>query len=255
MRRSVLALPLALAALAAVTGCRSKAPHGAAPVEETKAAPMGMEASAPQTNSITGKVLERVDAEPYTYLKLQTASGEKWAAVPTTDLKVGAEATIVSQIEMKNFESKSLKRTFAQVYFGNLATGAAAAGAPAGANPHAGALPAVADAGPVNVEKATGADARTIGEIFAQRKALKDKTVVVRGKVMKFLPEILKKNWVHLQDGTGDAKAKTNDLTVTITDTVKAGDIITVRGTLRLDRDFGSGYTYDVIIEDAKVQK
>lgn len=254
MRRSVLALPLALVALAAVTGCRSKAPHGAAPAEDAKMAPAGMEAAAPQGNTITGKVLERVDAEPYTYLKLQTAAGEKWAAVPTTDLKVGAEATVVSQIEMKNFESKSLKRTFPQVYFGNLGTGGAAGAAPA-ANPHAGAMPAVAEAAPVQVEKATGPDAHTIGEVFAQRSALKDKTIVVRGKVVKFLPDILKKNWAHLQDGTGDAKAKTHDLTVTMPETVKAGDIITVRGTLRLNKDFGAGYTYDVIIEDGKVQK
>jgi hypothetical protein len=254
MRRSALALPLALVALAAVTGCRSKAPHAAAPVEDAKAAPAGTGAAAPQANTITGKVMERVDAEPYSYLKLKTAAGETWAAVPTTDLKVGAEATVVSQIEMKNFESKSLNRTFAQVHFGNLATGAAAGAAPA-ANPHAGAMPAVADAGPVKVEKAKGPEARTIGEVYAQRSTLKDKPVVVRGKVMKFLPEILKKNWVHLQDGTGDEKAHTHDLTVTLADTVKAGDTITVRGVLRLNKDFGSGYTYEVILEDAKVQK
>ena len=253
MRRSVFALPLALAALAAVTVCRSKTPQAAAPVEEAKAMPAGME-SVPQSNTITGKVMERVDAEPYTYLKLKTASGETWAAVPTTDLNVGADATILSQIEMKNFESKSLKRTFAQVHFGNLAPAGDAPGAPA-ANPHAGALPAVAEAGPVNVEKAAGPEAHSIGEIFAQRKALKDKAVVVRGKVVKFLPDILKKNWAHLQDGTGDAKARTNDLTVTLAEGVKAGDIVTVRGTLRLEKDFGSGYTYEVIVEDAKVQK
>ncbi|HJV22993.1 MAG TPA: OB-fold nucleic acid binding domain-containing protein [Holophagaceae bacterium] len=255
MRRTVFALPLALAALAAVTGCRSKTPSVAAAPEETKAAPMGMGASAPAGNTLTGKVLEKVDAEPYTYLKLQTAQGEKWAAVPTTDLKVGAEATVLSQIEMKNFESKSLKRTFPQVFFGNLA----GAGAPEGAAPAAGAsphgAPAVAEAGAVKVEKAAGADARTVGEVFTERAALKDKTVVVRGKVMKFLPDILKKNWVHLQDGTGDPKAKTHDLTVTLAETVKAGDVITVRGTLRLNKDFGAGYTYEVIVEDAKVQK
>lgn len=254
MRRSVLSLPIALAALVAVTGCRSKTPHSAAPTEEAKGAPEGMEAAAPQANTITGKVLERVDAEPYTYLKLKTAAGEKWAAVPTTDLKVGAEATIVSQIEMTNFESKSLKRTFAQVYFGNLGTGGASGSAPA-ANPHAGAVPAVAEVGPVKVEKATGPDARTIGEVFAQRGSLKDKNVVIRGKVVKFLPDILKKNWAHLQDGTGDEKARTHDLTITTTESVKAGDVITVRGTLRLNKDFGSGYTYEVILEDAKVQK
>ncbi len=254
MRRPLLALPLALAAALGVTACRSKAAQGPAPVSDAKPAPAGTDAAAPQTTTLMGKVLERVDAEPYTYLRLKTADGEKWAAVPTTDLKVGAEATVVSQIEMQNFESKSLKRTFAQVFFGNLSTGAAI-GASAGASPHAMPAPAVADAGPVNLEKASGPDARTVAEIFAQRKALKDQTVVIRGKVVKFLPEILKKNWIHLRDGSGDEKARTNDLTVTTTEVVKAGDIITVRGVLRVDKDFGSGYAYEVIVEDARIQK
>ena len=92
-------------------------------------------------------------------------------------------------------------------------------------------------------------------EVFAQRQSLVGKTVVVRGKVMKFLPEIMKKNWIHLQDGTGDEKAKTHDLTFTTADTVAAGDVVTLKGTLRLNKDFGSGYTYEVIVEEAKVQK
>ena len=59
------------------------------------------------------------------------------------------------------------------------------------------------------------------------------------------------KNWIHIQDGTG-AKG-TNDLTITTKNIVKLGDIILVEGTLELDKDFGSGYKYDIIIEDAKI--
>ncbi len=250
MRRTALVLPLALLALLGSLGCRSKSPAAGAAAEQPKGPALGTE-GAPQSTAITGTVLERIDAEPYTYLRLKTADGEKWAAVPTTDLKVGAQATLSSQIEMRDFESKSLKRKFAQVYFGNLANGAAA---PA-ADPHGATAPAVSPAGPVKVEKASGADARTIAEVFAQRQSLVGKTVVVRGKVMKFLPEIMKKNWIHLQDGTGDEKAKTHDLTFTTTDTVAAGDVVTLKGTLRLNKDFGSGYTYEVIVEEAKVQK
>lgn len=59
------------------------------------------------------------------------------------------------------------------------------------------------------------------------------------------------KNWLHLQDGSG--VEGTNDLTVTTTTTVKVGDVVLVNGVVSVDRDFGYGYSYDVIIEDAEV--
>ena len=73
----------------------------------------------------------------------------------------------------------------------------------------------------------------------------------VRGKVVKFTPEIMGKNWIHLQDGTG--AAGTNDLTVTTSAMAKKGDTVVISGALVIDKDFGYGYAYDVIIEDADV--
>ena len=73
----------------------------------------------------------------------------------------------------------------------------------------------------------------------------------MRGKVVKFTPEIMGKNWIHLQDGTG--AAGTSDLTVTTSASAKTGDTVTVKGILVVDKDFGYGYAYDVIIEDAEV--
>jgi hypothetical protein len=79
--------------------------------------------------------------------------------------------------------------------------------------------------------------------------------VTVRGKVVKYNEKILGKNWLHLRDGSGSDADRTNDITVTTQDSAKVGDIVTVKGTLRLSRDFGSGYTYPVIIEEAKVAR
>ena len=92
---------------------------------------------------------------------------------------------------------------------------------------------------------------QTIAGIFAGKADLAGKPVKVRGKVVKFSPEIMGKNWLHLQDGTG--AAGTNDLTVTTGAMVKKGDTVTVSGVLVIDKDFGYGYAYDVIIEDADV--
>jgi len=83
---------------------------------------------------------------------------------------------------------------------------------------------------------------------------LKNKDVVVRGKVVKFLGGIMGKNWMHLQDGTGSAEKGDNDITVTTDEKVSVGDVVTVKGTLAADKDFGAGYRYEVIIENAKVQ-
>jgi hypothetical protein len=62
------------------------------------------------------------------------------------------------------------------------------------------------------------------------------------------------KNWVHLRDGSGTA-GKDNDITVTTGDRVAVGDVVTAKGTVRVDKDFGAGYAYPVIVEDAKLSK
>ncbi|MDY0108393.1 MAG: hypothetical protein RBT60_00460 [Candidatus Krumholzibacteria bacterium] len=92
---------------------------------------------------------------------------------------------------------------------------------------------------------------KTVAEVWAERAALVGGEVAVRGRVVKFLPGIMGKNWLHLRDGTGDQD--TNDLTVTTQATVQVGDLITVRGKIAVDRDFGAGYRYQVIMEDAAV--
>ncbi len=107
----------------------------------------------------------------------------------------------------------------------------------------------------ISVAKAEGAEGRTIAEVFAQRAALKGKTVAIRGKVVKFNAGIMGKNWIHLRDGSGTPEAKDHDVTVTTTDTVAKGDVVVVKGTVAVDRDFGSGYTYALVVEGAKVTK
>jgi hypothetical protein len=73
--------------------------------------------------------------------------------------------------------------------------------------------------------------------------------------VVKYNPSIMGKNWAHLRDGSGSAKDNTNDVLVTTKEQVKLGDVVTVKGVVRTDKDFGAGYTYKVLIEDATVQR
>jgi hypothetical protein len=254
----------------ALAGCKKTEPQAAVPV----AAPNAMEAqAAPASASLKGKVLERLDAPPYSYLRIQSGKEEQWAAVPKAEVAKGAEVTVLNAMPMANFESKTLKRKFEVVYFGTLegsASAAAAAGPGAGmaagdgtpggmAQQHARAAQGPTNVGDVKVPKATGADARTIAQIYAQKGALKEKAVTVRGKVVKFNPGIMGKNWVHIQDGTGkpnnDPNKADNDITVTTQDMTALGDTVVVKGTVRIDKDFGAGYAYPVIVEDATLSK
>jgi hypothetical protein len=252
-------MSIVLLAAVAAAGCKKSEANKpvAAPAAE----------AAPASTRIQGTLLEKIEAPPYTYLKIKAGAGDTWAAVPKADVAVGADVTVVDAMPMEKFESKTLKRTFDVVFFGNLGGPGqpgkpGAMGAPAGAEggpgmaaQHAMAASGPADVGDVKVAKATGADARTVSEVWAQRKALKDKPVAIRGKVVKFNPGIMGKNWVHLRDGSGTADKKDNDITITTADTVVVGDVVTAKGKVLVEKDFGAGYAYPVIVEEAKVAK
>ena len=93
----------------------------------------------------------------------------------------------------------------------------------------------------------------TIAALYKQKTQLVGKSVSVRGKVVKVNNSIMGRNWVHLQDGTGDKS--TNDLTVTSNQTAAVGDQITITGKVVIDKDFGAGYAYPVLVEEASIKK
>lgn len=204
-------------------------------------------------NVVVGEILEVQNVEGYSYLRLKTAQGDTWAAVPTAKVKKGDKVTIADPMVMNNFESKALKRKFDKVVFGTLASDKAAAVAQPMVPPHA--LPKGPEAPDAKVPKATGPDARTVGEIMTRPDALKEKTVVVRGKIVKINSGIRGVNWVHLRDGSGSSASGTNDLIVTTKEELKVGDIVTMKGVVRTDKDFGAGYVYKVLVEEGKSQK
>ena len=211
---------------------------------------------APEATFI-GKVLEVKDVDSYTYLRLKTKDGETWAAVNKSPVKIGSDVTIGNATVMDNFESKALNKKFDRIVFGTLVTADASPVAAAGGNMaamHAGMAKPV-EIKSIKVAKATGPDARTVAEIIAKGADLKGKAVVVRGQVVKFTPEVMGKNWVHLRDGSGTAADGTNDVVVTTLDETKIGDVVLVKGVVATDRDLGSGYTYKVLIEEAKLSR
>ena len=170
--------------------------------------------------------------------------------MPTTAAKKGAQVTIANAMTMQNFESKTLKKKFDKIVFGQLVETGAAPAAPHGAMA---AVPAAVTT--IKVPKAAGPDARTVAEVVKGKAGLKDKTVLVRGQVVKASLGIMGKNRLHLQDGSGAAADGSNDVPVTTQGKAAIGDIVSAKGTLRTDVNVGPGYAYAVLIENAALSK
>ena len=120
------------------------------------------------------------------------------------------------------------------------------------------AIPAVglcADAAPKG-EKPAADKVYKVSDLFKGKATLDKQKVTVKGKVVKVSSGIMQRNWLHLQDGSGNPATKDNDLTVTTNQELPAvGQVVTVTGTLAKDKDFGSGYFYQVIVENATIKK
>jgi hypothetical protein len=210
---------------------------GAAPMDAMHGGALTKPAGGP----ISGTVLETLESGGFTYVRFSTPKGERWAAIGRVDLARGATITIAPTMEADRFASQPLKRSFDNLIFGTLA-GVASSDKGAEVAPPA-SLPTMA--------KAEGEHARTIAEIWAGQAAIRDgQPVVVRGTVVKVLRGIMDRNWIHLRDGSG----KNDEITVTSHDAPSVGSIVTATGSLHRNRDFGSGYSYAVLIEEAKIR-
>jgi hypothetical protein len=94
---------------------------------------------------------------------------------------------------------------------------------------------------------------KTVEALYQEKAKLSGHQVELHGKIVKVNNAIMNRNFLHLQDGTG--KKGNNDLTVTSQDTAEVGDEVTVTGTLTVDKDFGAGYTYPILLEKASITK
>jgi hypothetical protein len=248
---------VALLAFTLALGCQKKNGGGAAQAGFT----------------VSGVVLEKLDTPDGSYLRIGAEGGEVWARVPTADLAEGASVSVVRAQEMRNWESQRLQRTFDRLYIGSIDSpgqtvpqGGASETAqkpPSGAVPRGtvdGARQGAPDempqgmaqgirqmgdraAVPVSVpllQKATGADGRTVAEILTNGPSLKGKTVSVRGQVVRVttglkVPNVSGGTWIHVQDGTGNQAQDTHDLTVATDEDVKVGDVLVLQGKVTMD--------------------
>ena len=202
---------------------------------------------------IRGTALETMDAAGYTYVLLDTGEGQRWVAAQQTPVAVGDIVQTDPGMAMQNFTSETLNRTFETIYFSgalqNLSATALPAADPATAMPAG--HPTTTAAPDADFTVAAIEEGKDIAWLYANKDSLAGQSVSLRGKVVKFNASILDTNWLHLQDGSGSAADASNDLTVTSAAEAAVGDTVIVTGNVVLDKDFGAGYTYPVLVEDA----
>ena len=195
------------------------------------------------------KVNEVVQTSNYTYLKVNDNGAENWIAVNRQEAAVGETYYYEEALEMKNFQSKELNRSFETIYFVqglSRQPGAAPAEMPMGNKP---VKPTLEMKDGISVSPAEGGV--TVAQLFASRNDYSGKKIKVKGQVVKINDEVMGKNWIHIQDGTKDGE--NFDLTITTLDKVMMDQVVTFEGTIALKKDFGYGYFYEVIMEDAKL--
>ncbi len=201
------------------------------------------------------EVTEVVQASAYTYLKVKENSEEKWMAVTKREAQAGDVLYYDEAMQMTNFNSKDLDRTFDVIYFVNQVSTAPILNHPAAHSHGMGGMTESAHAGKTETGKKStislekSGDELTLAQIFENKEQYSGKEVEIRGIVVKVNKEIMGKNWVHIQDGT-DSNGK-YDLTITTADLAEVNDEVTFKGKITLNKDFGSGYFYEVIMEEA----
>lgn len=210
------------------------------------------------------EVTEVIQATNYSYLKVKENSNERWVAVTKQDVNVGDVFYYDEAMQMTNFQSKDLDRTFDEIYFVNqisktpmaqnpaMGGGTPAMGGGGMPNMGGGGMPAhsgkveTPKISTITLEKAKGE--LTVADVFENRAKYAENEFEIRGIVVKVNMEVMGRNWIHIQDGTG--KEGEFDLTITTQDAAEKGDEVVFKGKVTLNKDYGSGYSYDVIMED-----
>lgn len=206
-------------------------------------------------------VQEVIQVSSYTYLNVLEGNTKKWIAVPTIEAKVGETFYYNGGMEMPQFKSAELNRTFDSVLFVGAITSAEAINLDKGiVSPDAeksAPAPALTGKKPtldkleLNINAIDGGI--RIAELFENKQQYEGKKVKIIGEVTKFTLAIMGKNWVHFQDGTSFDDAY--DLMITSKEEILVGDVVVFEGVIALNKDFGAGYFYKIIMEDAVLVK
>jgi hypothetical protein len=191
---------------------------------------------------------EFFDSERYTYVRVAEGDEEYWVAISKQPVEVGKKYVFQKGLMKKNFFSPEFNRVFETLY---LVSDFRPMGGTNQAEDVLSALQSgdVLKVDPNQITRPEGSV--PLSELFKNMAKYNGKQIVVTGKVVKVNPMIMGRNWIHIQDGTVEGK----DLTVTTMENIPLGHVVSFEGTIALNKDFGAGYRYDIILEGAVVKK
>jgi hypothetical protein len=201
----------------------------------------------------TGTVAETMTSGGYTYIRLEEQ--DKWLAANAFAVAVGDKVQYSGGMEMNDFQSKSLDRTFESIWFVSKASLAGDVGGASRGDKQATAMPPkmppnmpVVVQAPAPGDITPLKDGKTVAAIFAESADLKEQVVSLNARVIKISKDIMGRNWITLQDGTG--VEPDNKLLATSQEVVSPGDVVIARGKVVTDVDLGYGYEYKVLLEE-----
>ena len=213
--------------------------------------PQEQPAEDPSASKLHKVVVEEVlPTSKYTYLNVSEDGEKTWIAIPKKDVKVGGTYYYRGGLKKTNFKSVEYDRVFETLYLvSDVSEDPGMSGMATGASPHGNTAPDAPIEQTTKIDPVPGGI--TIAELLENRKKYEGQTVRIKGRCVKLNNMIMNRNWIHLQDGS--LKDKTIDLTVTTTENIPLGAIVAVEGKIALNKDFGAGYKYDIIMEEAKL--
>ena len=195
-------------------------------------------------------VEEIINTSKYTYLSVSEDGQMTWIAIPKKDIEKGGTYYYRGGLKKTNFKSIEHDRVFETLYLVSDVSKDPEMIESKDQNPHG-------DAANSSLEQNTKLDPPpggiTLSELFANKEKYAGQKVKVRGKCVKLNNGIMKRNWIHLQDGS--LTDNNTDLTVTTTESVALGSIVSFEGKITLNKDFGAGYVYEIIMEEATLVK
>ena len=215
--------------------------------------------STPNAGAIahTAEVLETMSSAGYTYIRVQENGNSFWIALPETQVSVGETISFYEQMLMENFTSRSLGRTFDRILFVEAINEGTALPTRAQAKASPNIEPPAQGAGPPEPRELGDPIGRyTVKQTFEQKDELEGKVIEVKGKVSKLTRQIMGTDWIRIEDGSGTKLEQNNEIVFRSTQGgLAVGDEVVAKGVLYVNKDFGYGYFYPVIVEDAVFTK
>ena len=200
-------------------------------------------------------VKEIIPATKYLYLNVEENGERYWIAIIKKEIELEQTYYYNRALLKTNFESKETNRHFDEIYLVTNLVGVDHA--KINSDPvnldhlheqnTSEEIPSTSKSEPAKLIEREGSI--KIADLVSNAKKFEGKTVQISGKCFKINPNIMERNWIHLRDGSKDSY----DLVITSKEFVEEGSVVTMKGTVTLNNDFGAGYRYDLVIEDGEI--